>query len=129
MPSGASAVGVSTIRSISERRISAGLGLDAIVVERQLELGHLAAIDLGGIRVQPDDGRCLGARHDRHDLGFAGLQRLHPLLQSRGVHAILDGRHDAGNLALDSLGLALPLLAAGGGSLRGGIELLLERRG
>jgi len=104
----------------------AGFGLDAIVVERQFELGHFAAIDLGGIRVQPDDGWCLGAPHDCHDLGLAGLQRLHPLLQSRGVHAIFDGRHDAGNLPLDSLGLALPLLTAGGGSSRGGIELLLE---
>ena len=49
--------------------------------------------------MQPDHGRCLGARHDRQDLGFAGLQCLPSLLQGRGVHAILDGRHDAGYLA------------------------------
>ena len=48
-------------------------------------------------------GGSIGTGKQAFDLGFAPLESLHPLLQGRGVHAVLDGRHDAGDLAMDEI--------------------------
>jgi hypothetical protein len=47
------------------------------------------------------------------DLYLAPLESLHPLLQGRCVHAVLDGRHDAGNLTRYNFRLALQFPTAG----------------
>jgi hypothetical protein len=53
------------------------LGLDGLVVQRQLELSHLAAADLGRVPMKPYEGGRLGAGHHRRTIQMERRSRFY----------------------------------------------------
>ncbi|MCP8937336.1 hypothetical protein NK718_02310 [Alsobacter sp. SYSU M60028] len=98
-------------------------------LEHALERLHLAPVELRQARVEQDgEFGLVVSISPVLERGLLGLQRRHALLHHGLVEPVLDGPHDAGDLAVDLRHLPVALAVVGFAALAGLPEFLLNGR-